>query len=94
MLLQPIEELIYSRGYFSNHRCCHLAFAVIGKLDVLQMWVWRAQARVIYESRTSTWGVRNLFPRLHLFQMLPRQGRSQILYLTPFDGLVLGSAPG
>lgn len=39
-----------------------IAFAVVGKLDVLQMWIWRAQARVVYESRTSTWGSPRFFP--------------------------------
>ena len=33
-----------------------IAFAATGKLDVLQAWVWRNQAKVIYQSRTSTWG--------------------------------------
>ena len=41
-----------------------IAFAAIGQLDVLQAWVWRGQAKVIYESRTSTWGSpRFLVPR-------------------------------
>lgn len=38
-----------------------IAFAVVGKLDVLQMWIWRTQARVVYESRTSTWGSPRFF---------------------------------
>lgn len=37
------------------------AFAVSGRLDVLQNWVWRAQAKVIYESRASTWGSPRFF---------------------------------
>ncbi len=32
-----------------------MAFAATEQLDVLQAWVWKAQAKVIYESRTSTW---------------------------------------
>lgn len=39
-----------------------LAFATTGNLDVLQNWIWRAQAKVIYESRTSTWGSPRFFP--------------------------------
>jgi hypothetical protein len=39
-----------------------LAFATVGKLDTLQMWIWRAQAHVIHESRTSTWGSPRFFP--------------------------------
>lgn len=39
-----------------------IAFAVTGNLDVLQKWIWRAQAKVIYESRTSTWGTPRFFP--------------------------------
>jgi hypothetical protein len=39
-----------------------IAFAATGQLDVLQTWVWRAQAKVIYESRTSTWGSPRFFP--------------------------------
>lgn len=43
-----------------------VAFACAGKLDTLQAWIWRAQAKVIYESRTSTWGSpRFFFPRNH-----------------------------
>lgn len=38
-----------------------IAFAAAGKLDVLQNWIWRAQAKVVYESRTSTWGSPRIF---------------------------------
>jgi hypothetical protein len=38
------------------------SFALIGKLDVLQLWIWKAQAKVVYESRTSTWGSPRFFP--------------------------------
>lgn len=38
-----------------------IAFAATGQLDVLQSWVWRAQAKVIYESRSSTWGSPRFF---------------------------------
>jgi hypothetical protein len=38
-----------------------LSFAVVGQLDVLQSWIWRAQAKVVYESRTSTWGSPKFF---------------------------------
>lgn len=33
-----------------------ISFTAIGRLDVLQAWVWRAQAKIIYESRSSAWG--------------------------------------
>ena len=36
-------------------------FAATGRLEVLQNWIWRAQARVVYESRTSTWGSPRFF---------------------------------
>lgn len=38
-----------------------IAFASTDQLDVLQSWIWRAQARVLYESRTATWGSPRLF---------------------------------
>ncbi len=38
-----------------------IAYAATGNLDTLQAWVWRAQAKVIYESRTSTWGSPRFF---------------------------------
>lgn len=38
-----------------------IAFALVGKLDVLQTWIWRAQAKVVYASRTSTWGSPRFF---------------------------------
>jgi hypothetical protein len=39
-----------------------LTAAASGNLDKLQMWVWKAQARVIRESRTSNWGSPRFFP--------------------------------
>ena len=38
-----------------------IAFAATGHLDVLQAWIWRAQAKVIYESRSSAWGSPKFF---------------------------------
>lgn len=38
-----------------------IAFAMTGNLDTLQRWILRAQAKVIYESRTSTWGSPRFF---------------------------------
>ncbi len=38
-----------------------IAFAAAGHLDALQTWLWRAQARVLYESRTEKWGPPNFF---------------------------------
>ena len=38
-----------------------LLFAGTGNLDVLQKWVWKAQAQVVYESRSSTWGSPRFF---------------------------------
>lgn len=38
-----------------------LAIAASGQLDTFQAWVWKAQAKVIYESRTSTWGSPRFF---------------------------------
>jgi len=39
-----------------------LLFAGSGKLDVLQKWVWKAEAKVIYESRSSARGSPRFFP--------------------------------
>lgn len=39
-----------------------LMAAATGNLDKLQMWVWKAQAKVIYESRSSNWGSPRFFP--------------------------------
>lgn len=39
-----------------------IAFATTGQLDVLQSWIWKAQAKVISESRTSTWGSPRFWP--------------------------------
>lgn len=39
-----------------------MLFAGSGKLDVLQKWICKAQAKVIYESRSSTWGSPRFFP--------------------------------
>ncbi len=40
-----------------------LALSVTMNLDQLQTWIWRAQAKLIYESRTKTWGSPRFFPR-------------------------------
>ncbi len=44
-----------------------IACATVGQLDTLQNWVWRAQAKVIYESRSSQWGSLRFFvtPNTH-----------------------------
>lgn len=39
------------------------ALSATTNLDTLQTWVWRAQAKLIYESRTETWGSPRFFPR-------------------------------
>lgn len=38
-----------------------LVFAATGRLEALQNWIWRAQTKVIYESRSSTWGSPRFF---------------------------------
>ena len=38
-----------------------VASAAVGQLDTLQVWIWRAQAKVVIESRTSTWGSPKFF---------------------------------
>lgn len=40
-----------------------LLISSVVRLDGLQAWVWRAQAKLIYESRTETWGSPRFFPR-------------------------------
>jgi hypothetical protein len=38
-----------------------IVFAATGNIDVLQKWIWRAQANVILESRSSNWGSPRFF---------------------------------
>ena len=40
-----------------------LALSLTMNLDKIQTLVWRAQAKLIYESRTETWGTPRFFPR-------------------------------
>lgn len=40
-----------------------LAFSLSMNLDKIQTLIWRAQAKLIYESRTETWGSPRFFPR-------------------------------
>jgi hypothetical protein len=55
-----------------------LVFATSGRLDVLQAWIWRAQTRVIYESRTSSWGSPRFFNKAELSSpSSPKSGMSQ-----------------
>jgi hypothetical protein len=39
-----------------------IATAACGKLDSLQRWVWISQAKLLQQSRTSTWGSPRFFP--------------------------------
>lgn len=38
-----------------------LAAALMGNLDRLQLWVIKAQAKLLYESRASAWGSPSVF---------------------------------
>lgn len=38
-----------------------IAYQVAGKIDLLQSWVWKSQAKIIYESRSSNWGSPKFF---------------------------------
>lgn len=38
-----------------------IAAALSGQLDRLQLIIWKAQAKVLYESRSSTWGSPRFF---------------------------------
>ncbi|GEM_PF-809574 len=40
-----------------------LALSITMNLDKVQTLIWRAQAKLIYESRTETWGSPRFFPR-------------------------------
>lgn len=39
-----------------------IAAAATGKLDTLTLWIYKAQARLVYESRASAWGSPRFFP--------------------------------
>lgn len=39
-----------------------IAAATVGKLDALTLWIYRAQAKLVYESRASAWGSPRFFP--------------------------------
>ncbi len=55
-----------------------LVFAASGRLDVLQSWIWQAQAKVIYESRSSNWGSPRFFNKTELSApSSPKSGLSQ-----------------
>lgn len=38
-----------------------LSAAAVGKVDDLQKWIWKAQAHVLHESRSSNWGSPHVF---------------------------------
>ncbi len=40
-----------------------IACSITMNLNEIQTWIWRAQAKLIYESRTETWGSPRFFPR-------------------------------
>lgn len=39
-----------------------VAASLTGQLPKLQLWIWKAQAQVVRESRTSNWGSPRFFP--------------------------------
>jgi hypothetical protein len=39
-----------------------VAASLSGELPKLQLLIWKAQAHIIHESRTSTWGSPRFFP--------------------------------
>lgn len=39
------------------------AYTISGHLNDLQAWIIKAQAKVIYESRTETWGSPKVLPK-------------------------------
>ena len=44
-----------------------IATALTGHIKDLEIWVWRAEAKLLYESRTSTWGSPHFFgPNYHV----------------------------
>lgn len=38
-----------------------IAAASVGKIDVFQKWIWKAQATILYEARASNWGSPSIF---------------------------------
>lgn len=42
-----------------------LALLVTMNISEIQTWIWRSQAKLIYESRTETWGSPRFFPTRH-----------------------------
>jgi hypothetical protein len=55
-----------------------MGFAITGNLDQIQRWVWMAQARLVYESRTETWGS----PRFFESQAQPKRRGPTVNKLT------------
>ena len=39
-----------------------MAAAASGNVGTLQVWIWKQEAKLLYESRTSTWGSPRFFP--------------------------------
>lgn len=64
-----------------------IAFSAAGKIDVLQTWIWRAQAKAVYASRTSTWGSPRFFcqhRKLDLLKKLAKPSDKCLLDTTMF----------
>jgi hypothetical protein len=38
-----------------------IAFSAVRSASTFQTWIWRAQAKLLYESRTETWGSPRFF---------------------------------
>lgn len=50
-----------------------IAFAVTGNLNVLQAWIWKAQAKVIYEARSRIGAVLDFFHQQRTLIILKRR---------------------
>ena len=53
-----------------------IAFTLTGRLDTLELWIWKAQARILYESRTTTWGSPRFFAAI---ERIPRKGMTSVV---------------
>jgi len=51
-----------------------IAAATVGKLDALTTWIYRAQAKLVYESRASAWGSPRFFPEHSIKTNKPTKG--------------------
>lgn len=60
-----------------------IALSATMSLHEVQTWIWRAQAKLIYDSRSETWGSPRFFPDRHFVSEKANKGSAKPTHKAP-----------